>query len=143
LQITFECSQLALLGQILDDAEARDNESEIWCKVEALAKRVLAEPRADQPAATEAAQAGVCPNCGYGPVIALPAPTETKLPTPEQDAIAREMGCYIDPDHVTEAAVAQCRISPENQLPCSHCGAPDHTARWHGARISPEPPAER
>lgn len=36
---------------------------------------------ADQSAATET-QAGVCPNCGYGPVIALPAPaaTENKCP---------------------------------------------------------------
>lgn len=45
LQVTFDPNQLVLLGQILDDAEARENESEIWRRVEALAKRVLAEPQ--------------------------------------------------------------------------------------------------
>jgi hypothetical protein len=49
LQITFETNQLALLGQILDDAEARENESEIWRRVEALAKRVLKEPTKGTP----------------------------------------------------------------------------------------------
>lgn len=72
LQITFEPSQLVLLGEILDDAEARENESEIWRKVEALAQKVLAEPRGAPVLAghtfisqePEAMDRQVCVRCG-------------------------------------------------------------------------------
>ncbi len=43
LQITFDPAQLKQLGKILDAAEQRHEESDLWLRVETLAKQVLAE----------------------------------------------------------------------------------------------------